>query len=72
MTRQEIKNTIANAVKNKLEKITITGNFGCGQETFEIKINHVQKVFYCKEYFPICVLSDIRENGYRDLGGANI
>ena len=72
MTREEIKNTIANAVKNKLEKITITGNFGCGQETFDIKINHVHKVFYCKEYFPICVLNDIRANGYKDLGGVNI
>jgi hypothetical protein len=72
MTREQIKNEIANAVKNKLEKITITGNFGCGQETFEIKINHVHKVFYCKEYFPICVLNDIRANGYKDLGGVNI
>ena len=72
MTRSEIKETIKNAVKNKTEKITLTGNFGCGEEVFEIKINHIHKVFYCKEYFPICVLSDIREVGYKDLGGVNI
>jgi hypothetical protein len=72
MTRAEIKETIKNAVNNKLSKIVITGNFGCGDETFEIKINHIHKAFYCKEYFPICVLCDIREVGYADFGGVNI
>lgn len=72
MKRAEIKEAIRNAVKNKLDKITINGDFGCGEEVFEIKINHIHKVFYCKEYFPICVLNDIREVGYSDLGGVNI
>lgn len=72
MKREEIKTAIKNAIKNKVERITINGNFGCGEEVFDIRINHVHKVFYCKDYFPICVLNDIRENGYRDMGGVNI
>jgi hypothetical protein len=69
MTRTEIKETIKNAVEKKLDRITICGNFGCGEETFDIGIDHVNKVFFCKEYFPICVLCDIREVGYLDFGG---
>lgn len=72
MTRAELKSIIKNAVDNELEEITITGSFGCGEETFEIKIDHINKVFYCEEYFPICVLCDIREVGYKDMGGVNM
>lgn len=72
MTRAEIKETIHNAVKEKLNKITIEGEFGCGHEVFEIGINHIHKIFYCKEYMPICVLYDIREVGYKDLGGISL
>lgn len=67
MTRQEIKDTIKNAVQNKIEKITIEGNFGCGHEVFEIAINHIHKVFACKECVPLCVLTDVYQNGYRTL-----
>ena len=67
MTRQEIKDTIKNAVQNKIEKISIEGHFGCGYEVFDIEINHVQKVFACKECVPLCVLSDIYQNGYHSM-----
>ena len=69
MTRAEIKNVIKNAIANKESRITISGDFGSGLETFEMTIDHSLKHFYCDEYFPLCVLSDIRENGYYDYGG---
>lgn len=71
MTRAEIKETIRHAIKHKVETIAIQGNFGCGEEVFIININHIHKVFCCKDYFPICVLNDIYENGYNTFVGVS-
>lgn len=61
---------IKNAIENKVEKITITGNFGCGEETLHIFFRHDLKLAFCKNALPLKMISDLYKLGYACNGMA--